>query len=172
VKFTKILIAYYSQTGNTERVAKAVHEVLAAEEVTLSKITEIDPLSLKSYNLVLLGSGIYAGSFHKSVKKLLKDAGELPPKFALFYTHATLEPRTFQSFPREIRKIIEKGGRQICAEFECLGNQNVPEEQIKQRLQNLTSEERGKAEEQIEKLKGHPDDEDCYKAQEFAQSLL
>ena len=169
----KILITYYSTTGNTEAVAKAINEALAGEEVTLKKVEEVDPSGLKSYDLVLLGSGIYAGRFNKTVKKLLKSTEELPPKVALFYTHATIDPKTYQPFPRKIRKILEKGACTICAEFECLGeNKGGTEEQRQMMLQNLAPEERKKAEEQMQKLKGHPNAEDLENAQQFAKSLL
>ena len=149
----KILIAYYSMTGNTEKIAKGMNEALAGEDVTLKKIEELDPSTLNSYDLVLLGSGIYAARFHKTVKKLLKATEELPPKAALFYTHATIDPETYQPFPRNIRKIIEKGGCTIIAEFECLGEtKNVSDEQQQQRLQSLSPAERKKAKDQMAKL--------------------
>ena len=150
-----------------------MYEALAGEDVTLKKIEELDPSTLNSYDLVLLGSGIYAARFHKSVKKLLKATEELPPKVALFYTHATADPDTYQTFPRNIRKMIEKGGCTICAEFECLGEtKNVSEEQQQQRLQTLSPEERQKAEEQMAKLKDHPNADDLDNAKKFAKTLI
>lgn len=169
----KILIAYYSMTGNTEAIAKAFKEALAEEEVVLKKVEELDPTSLKLYDLVLIGSGIYAARMHKTVKKILKEATELPKKAALFYTHATQEPETYQPFPKDIRKILEKSGCTICAEFECLGEQkSLSEKEMEQRLQALPPEERVKAEEQMEKLRGHPNTDDLEKAKKFANNLL
>ncbi len=169
----KILIAYYSMTGNTESIAKAMNEALAGEDVTLRKVEEVDPSTLKSYELLLLGSGIYAGRMHKSVQKLLKNTAELPVKCVLFYTHATAEPETYQPFPRNIRKLIEGCGSEICAEFECLGdNKNVTEDQVQQRLQGFSPEQKMVAEEQMERLKGHPNSEDLENAKAFVKSLL
>lgn len=168
----KILIAYYSMTGNTEKIAKSMSEALAGEELTLKKIEEVDPATLNSYDLVLLGSGIYAARFHKTVKKFLKATEEFPPKLALFYTHATTDPETYQTFPRNIRKIIEKGGCTLCAEFECLGETKASEEEQQQRLQGLSPEEKRKAEEQMANLKGHPNAEDLENAKKFVKTLI
>lgn len=169
----KILIAYYSLTGNTEAVAKAMNEALAEENVLLKKIEEVDPSSLKSYDLVIIGSGIYAARMHKTVKKFLKEATELPEKVALFYTHATEEPEIFEPFPRDIRKILEKGACEICAEFECLGEQKgMSTAEQEQRLQALSAEARAKAEQDMERLKGHPNSEDLEDAKKFAKDLI
>ena len=160
-------------TGNTEKIAKGMYEALAGQDVTLKKVEELDPLTLNSYDLVLLGSGIYAARFHKTVKKLLKATEELPLKVALFYTHATIDSDIYHPFPRNIRKIIEKGGCTICAEFECLGEtKNVSEEARQQQLQSMSPEERKKAEAQMAQLKGHPNTEDLENAKQFAKSLL
>jgi len=138
----------------------------------LKRIEDIDPLTLKSYDLVLIGSGIYAARSHKTVKKLLKEALELPLKVVLFYTHATQDPETYRPFPRDIRKILETGGCKICGEFECLGEQKVSEEELQQRLQKLSPEERKKAEESIAILKNHPNEHHLNNAKEFAKSLI
>ena len=169
----KILIVYHTMTGNTEKIAKSLQEGLAGEEVTLIKAEEADPLALKSYDLVLVGSGIYAGTFHKSVKKLLKDASQLPAQFALFYTHADMDPITYQTYPSKVRKIIDKAGSSIVAEFECLGeNKGVSPEQIEAQLQALPPDQREAVDIQRKLLIGHPNAEDLEKAKNFAKSLI
>ncbi len=169
----KILITYYSMTGNTAKLAQSMHEALAGEEVVLEKIEDLDPSTLKTYDLVLLGSGIYAGALHKSIKELLKNAPELPSKFVLFYTHATIDPVTYQTFPKKIRKLIDNAGSKIEAEFECLGEQKgVTEEEVQKRLQSLPPAKRKTAEDQVKFLKGHPNSEDLENAKTFAKSLI
>ena len=61
----KILIAYHSDTGNTEKVGNAIKETLAGEgqDVTAMAAKEADPSTLGSYDLVVLGSGIYGRAF-------------------------------------------------------------------------------------------------------------
>ena len=91
VKILKILITYFSNTGNTEKVAKSIQEGLTAHEVSLIPAKEMDPSQLISYDLVILGSGIYASRIDKSILNLVKNATELPANFAYFCTHASLE---------------------------------------------------------------------------------
>lgn len=55
----KILIAYHSTTGNTEKVAKAIKEGITGHEVDLLNVKGIDPSSLGSYDLAFVGSGIF-----------------------------------------------------------------------------------------------------------------
>ena len=56
----KILITYFSTTGNTKKVAKAIKEGIKEHDVDLISLNELDLLSLKSYDLAFLGSGIFA----------------------------------------------------------------------------------------------------------------
>ena len=56
----KILITYFSQTGNTQQIAEAIHqELLESHEVNLKKIEEAKPDALEGYDLVFVGSPIH-----------------------------------------------------------------------------------------------------------------
>ena len=70
----KILIAYHSNTENTEKVAKAMKEGLEEEgqEVTMSPAKDVNPTGLNSYDLILLGSGIYSRGIGRSIKSVPK----------------------------------------------------------------------------------------------------
>ncbi|MHA1256014.1 MAG: flavodoxin family protein, partial [Promethearchaeota archaeon] len=87
----KILIAYHSDTGNTEKIAKAMKEGLDEEgqEVTLLHTKDCDPASLGSFDLVLFGSCIIGGGPGKSAQNIIRKVTELPPKIAFFYTHGS-----------------------------------------------------------------------------------
>ena len=50
----KILITYFSNTGNTEKVANSLKEGLEDEVVDLVPINNVEPSSLKNYDLKLL----------------------------------------------------------------------------------------------------------------------
>lgn len=62
-------------------------EALTDEAVTIIPASEVDPDALSSYDVVFLGSGVYAASVGKSIKDLMAEASkqQLPPKFALFF---------------------------------------------------------------------------------------
>ena len=87
MKNVKILITYHSDTGNTEKVGKAMKEALDEEgqDVTAIHAKEVDSSSLKSYDLVVIGSSILGSQLGKHAKALLSKV-ELPPKIAFFYT--------------------------------------------------------------------------------------
>ncbi len=169
----KILITYYSDTGNTEKVANALKKGITGHDVDLLKVKEVDPINLESYDLVFLGSGIYAFNVSRKVTTLIKKAPNLPPNFAYFYTHESITPwpKAFKS----INNLIEKQKCQLLGEFECCGENLVPlaQQQREARLSTLSPEERKKVEENfINYVKGHPNEQDLENAKKFAISIL
>jgi len=59
----KILVAYYSRTGNTEKMAQAIAEGAkeAGHEVELKKVNDVKPSSLLDYDGYVFGSPVYYG---------------------------------------------------------------------------------------------------------------
>jgi len=88
----KILVIYYSRSGNTRKMAEAVAEGAknAGAEVTLSDVKECDPRQLLDYDGIIAGSptyyGILAGEmkdfFDRSVKYHGKLEGKVGGAFA------------------------------------------------------------------------------------------
>ncbi|MFX1375802.1 MAG: flavodoxin family protein [Promethearchaeota archaeon] len=166
----KILITYYSQTGNTEKVAKSIYEGCQGQDIDLKPIKEVDPSSLSSYDLIFLGSGIYASRVNKALVDLLAAAPELPSKFVFFNTHASKE--AYQNGFKLVKKKMDESS-EIIAEFDCCGdNIGVPETMQKAMLERLPEDKRKEAEEHQKWLKGRPNEEDLDKAKKFAQSIL
>lgn len=166
----KILITYYSQTGNTEKVARSICEGCEGEEVEIKPIKEVDPTTLNDYGLVFLGSGIYASRVNKSLPDLIDAATELPPKFVFFNTHASKLP--YQDGFKIVKNKIGDSS-EVIAEFDCCGdNIGVPEAMRKAMLERLPPEKRKEAEEHQEWLKDKPNTEDLENAKNFAQSLI
>jgi flavodoxin len=169
----KILIIYYSLSGNTEKVATYMKNALKNLEVDLIKIDDVDPSLIKDYDLVLLGSGVYAGSVHKSVKKLIKNIDVFPPKFALFDTHSSEDPAHHEDAFKKIKKTILENNCEIIGEFDCLGeNKGISEQQQLEQIKNLPKNKQLEAKKQLERLKGHPTEEDLKKAMDFVRSLI
>jgi len=49
----KILVTYFSQTGNTEKIAQAIHEVSSKNhESTLKKLKKVKIEELEDYDLI------------------------------------------------------------------------------------------------------------------------
>ena len=169
----KILIGYHSDTGNTEKVAKSMEEGLTEEgqDVTLISAKEIDFSTLNSYDLVILGTGVYGGQVGKSLATIVKKAEELPSKMVLFSTH--MQPTVSPKFFNRLKRTIEKGNSTVIAEFDCVGeDKGVPAALMEKMLGAMPPEQRSQTEQWMESIKGRPDDKDLTKAKEFAKSLL
>ncbi len=169
----KILITYYSNTGNTETIAKSMKEGLEGHDTELLKLKEKDndPSILKNYDIVFLGSGIYGGKIKKPAIDLIKMAETLPPKFVLFCTHASAD--SYQHGFKIVKKKIEAAKSKVLGEWDCMGeNIGIPIETQKMMMSKLPPEKQKEAQEHMELLKGHPDAEDLNNAKEFAKSII
>jgi len=86
VRMAKILVAYYSRTGNTEKMAKAIAKGVEKEkvDVDLKRVEDVKVSDLLNYHGIVLGSPTYYGSMSAAMKKLLDDSvkfhGELEGK--------------------------------------------------------------------------------------------
>lgn len=72
----KALVAYYSRTGNTARMAGKIAEALKANglETDLRKIETIAAPDLLEYEAIVIGSPTYYGTMAWEVKKLLDES--------------------------------------------------------------------------------------------------
>lgn len=167
----QIMVCYFSNTGNTEKIAKSIVEGLEGEEVELIKIEDADPLTLKNYDLVVLGSGIYGGKLNKKVIDFMKIVNEYPPNFAFFNTHQSAT--SYQKAFNRIRAKIEENQSKIIGEFDCVDeNLGMPKETILGMLEKLPPEERKRQEAKIKETVGHPNEQDLENAKAFGKSLI
>jgi len=69
----KILIIYYSATGNTEKMAKLVEEGVKKEEleVETKKVEDVKVEELLEADAIIIGSPTYYGSMAAQIKELL-----------------------------------------------------------------------------------------------------
>lgn len=75
----KILIVYYSETGNTKRMAEAIGKGAeeAGGDVMVSQVDDVSPQLLKSAQAIILGSPCYFGNICWKMKKLIDETGGL-----------------------------------------------------------------------------------------------
>jgi flavodoxin len=106
------LLAIYNSVhhGNTEKIAKAMMDVLEAK---LVKPQEVDVNTVVEYDLVGFGSGIYAGKHHKSILKLVdRIPFQKNKKSFIFSTSGMKEGGIFNRFNKPLKeKLSEKGFR-------------------------------------------------------------
>lgn len=73
---SKVLVGYYSRTGNTkamaEEIAAGARE--AGAQVDLRAVEDLTPEALLAYNAIVLGSPDYYGLMAAPLKKLLDDS--------------------------------------------------------------------------------------------------
>ena len=72
----KILVIYYSRTGNTEKMAKEIARGVDKEKVPvdLKRIEDVKADDLLSYDGIIIGSPTYYGTMASPIKKLLDDS--------------------------------------------------------------------------------------------------
>ncbi|NQU74733.1 MAG: NAD(P)H-dependent oxidoreductase [Planctomycetes bacterium] len=73
----KILIAYYSRSGNTKKLAEAVRQgaaAVAGAEVICKAVGDVQAKDLLDYDGIMIGSPVYYGSMAWEVKKLFDES--------------------------------------------------------------------------------------------------
>ncbi len=178
----KILIAYYSETGNTEKVARAIQEEVAdGHDVRLCKISEITADDLKDYGLVFLGAPCHGSDLAPPLKKFLEALPQSPRfKLAGFFTHATYAPDEHtggkEIFAEWAGKCIASfespcGEKQIefLGYFHCMGAPSPPIEKFI-RGKVISSEEEWRS--YMSEVRTRPDSKDLQNARTFARTII
>lgn len=82
----KALVTYYSQTGNTEKLARAIYEAIHVEK-ELSPIQDVQ--DLRGYDIIFVGFPVHAHSVPAKVLPFFKNLPD-GQNLALFCTHGSL----------------------------------------------------------------------------------
>jgi len=74
----KVLVAYYSQTGNTQKMAEFIAESIQKEgvDVDCKRVEEVSARQLVDYQGIILGSPVYYGTMSYEIKRLLDESIE------------------------------------------------------------------------------------------------
>jgi len=178
----KILIAFYSETGNTERVAQAMYEAVSSNhDVVLMPVGEVVVDRLDGFELVFLGAAVHDSDLARPLKRLL-EALPMNPRFKLagFSNHAVYVPdgsarkeeiysqwagRCLPSFEDTCR---EKG-IQFLGYFHCQGVASKPIEEFIHR-EIITSEKEWN--EYLPESRKYPTPEDLKDAKGFARRIM
>lgn len=159
----KVLVAYFSQTGNTKKVAEAIfHEIQAEKEVReLSKIDD-----LKGYDLAFVGFPIQNFGPPKKAKDFLeKHSGSR--KVALFITHSAPEgSKALQGWLAKCKEAASEAN--LLGVFDCQGElaQNVRNAMLRSGDPNL------RAWAERDTSKGQPDATRLERARVFAREIM
>ena len=105
----KSIVIYYSQTGNTRKVAKAIRKGMEqrAGRCDIARIKDLDPSDVDQYDLIGLGSPVWMGGLTPNVRIFVE---KIPPQkgkhIFSFNTHGVM-PELY--FPSVTRKLKAKG---------------------------------------------------------------
>jgi flavodoxin len=117
---TALIICSSTHHHNTQRVAKAMAEVMNASVVAPQ---DVDLSSLTQARLIGLGSGIYFGSHARCLIELVRRMPQQSRKVFLFSTAGT--PMFWRLFHYRLRRVVESRGFEIVGEFNCRGWDSV-----------------------------------------------
>lgn len=163
-------IIYSSLTGNTEKVAKSIFEVIPNDKILL-KAENIEEISLDDYENIIFGFWVDKGSANKQIANLIK---KLENKNLYFFGTLGADPESEHG-----KKVFSKVSKLCSEKNNFLGgilflgkvSDNLVEKMKKfplNLIHPLTPERMAR----IEKASTHPDENDLKNAQEFFKKLF
>jgi len=169
----KVLVTYFSQTGNTEAIAKAIQdEAATSHDVQSKNIEEVQPETCQDYDIVFVGSPIHASNLAGPVTSFMNSLPQSPNfKIAGFVTHSSpcFETTSFQNGLTTFETVTKEKGIDLRGCFECQGRMTSA-------LHDMVKQARGLSDEQFSEMMAeadkHPGSEDEQKAKEFARNIL
>jgi len=169
----KILVVYFSQTGNTERVARGICEEAAqANDAELKKLEDVSGSDLAGYDFVFIGSPLHSANLAAPVKEFLNS---IQPgscqKMAGFITHfAPAYPdQAMDGFTEPIKAACKENNIEYKGCFDCQGALTESLHEMVKKKQNF-SDEQWKG--MVKEMTGRPNEEDVAKARVFAREVL
>lgn len=179
----RILVAYYTQTSNTQKIARALYDevVSLGHDADLKAIDASMPESFREYDLVFLGSACHSSDLARPVKALLDALTPSPPfKLAGFATHSAPLPEgdpwqseMYEKWAGTCVKSFEQAcqakGIPWCGYFSCQGAASPDIEVFIH--QTIVPDDKAWADYAAE-MRKHPDADDREKARAFARHVL
>jgi flavodoxin len=159
----KVLVTYYSDTGNTEKVAQAIYEGIQKAEKEILPIHEIG--NVEEYDLIFCGFPVHASSVPQKGERFLKTIPQ-GKKVAIFATHGSLRKGQLATTAFDYAVSLLSKAKAIGT-FGCRGKvkPDLLEALAKQ------PEHRAWAEE-AQGAAAHPDEADLEDARDFAKKML
>ena len=148
----KVAVVHFSQTGNTEKVARHIAAGLegAGADVEVMRLEETDPATLRDYDFFGLGTPVFYYKLPYNVVWFIKGLKGMAGKFAFgFLTEGGHAANTF----RQMQNRLTRKGVTLVDTFQCLGFDTYPPFIGKGR--------------QL----GHPDEEELQAAETFGAGL-
>ena len=159
----KVLVTYYSETGNTKKVAEAIYNAVT-EPKEIKPLKEVK--SLDGYGLVFLGFPVQGSGPNPKARAYL-ESNTSGKRIALFITHAA--PEDAPEMPECIQKFKDAAaGADVVDVFHCQGQLSG----IIKTMMRFMPDPQIRAWAKMDKSKGQPDAGRLEKAGVFASNVL
>ncbi len=146
----KAIVIYYSQSGNTEKIAQSVASGLGTKAL---KLADVNPETLKNYDLIVIGSPVHGGAPNRKVTEFISHMPEIPgKKGGAFCTKSLFGDKTTIAV---IRKGLESKGMKFAGSYCAVGFSRFIGD-FGPRIFH----------------RGHPTKQELVKAEEFGRGLL
>jgi flavodoxin len=158
----RILITYFTKTGNTEKVARAIYKAIGAEKEILP-VHEVKDLG--RYDVIFCGFPVHSHSVPLSVENFIKMIPE-GKRIALFTTHGSLRGGKLATTAIE-------HATSLASKLKVLGTvgcRGKVEQKIIEAL--LKRPEHRAWAETAKSAVGHPDESDLEDARHFAKNII
>lgn len=149
----KCVVIYFSQTGNTEKIARAIHAGVqkAAGHCDLVKIKDANPHRLQQYDLIGIGTPVFGYGEAMNVRAFIKDMKFVGGKHVFaFATHGTHG----EYFASSIAPKLKRRGMIVLGVRDWYGNTYIP------------------GAPNPYPTAGHPDEIDCEEAEAFGREMV
>ncbi len=159
----KVLVAYYSDTGNTQKVADAIYDAVGESEKEICLAKEASNLS--DYDLIFCGFPVQSMGLPGKMEEFVKGIPE-GKKVAFFATHGSLRGGALAITAFFAALSLSKNLK-VMGTFGCRGvvKQAIVDALLKK------AEHRGWALE-AQSAVGHPDEADLEDAKAFAMTIV
>lgn len=108
----KVLIAYGSRLGATEGIAERIGEVLRGDGLIVTVQPAASAGPIEDYDAAILGGGIYAGHWHRSVKDFVdNNAGPLRQMPVWLFSSGPVGERATEAAPIDAVEVAGMAAR-------------------------------------------------------------
>lgn len=167
----KILVTYSSWTGNTKKVAYAIHEEIGGDILPMSEVK-----SFEDYDFLALGFFVDKGFANDEAKEFMTKINN--KKVGIFATLGA-EPNSEHASNtlQEVKEFLEDNKNQVTNQFICQG---AVDPKLIQKMRDMAAKQGDKAihpitlerEQRWKEAAKHPDDNDLKNAKIAFLSVL
>jgi flavodoxin len=118
----KPIIIYSSKSGNTKKIADSMASQIGCDAIRITSDNALSTVDLKEYDLVFVGTGLFAGTPNEDILRYLRNLNLKTTKlFVLFITWGGAA-RTDKLVLAKLRTLLESKGQKVFEDhFACYG---------------------------------------------------